>query len=690
MDHFEVVSPFKPEGDQPQAIEQLARGVLDDNKKFQTLMGVTGSGKTFTMAHTIARVNRPTLVISHNKTLAAQLYEEFKELFPHNAVGYFVSYYDYYQPEAYIPQRDIYIEKDASRNDDLDRLRLSATSNLVSRNDVLLVASVSCIFGLGSPVDYKRSVLPIRTGIETDRDDMLRKLIDLQYSRNDMDFKRGTFRVRGDVVELHPSYEEFAYRIEFFGDEITTIDAINPLTGELLNSHDQVFIYPAVHYVMPEDRVEGAVKSIREELDLQVMRLRGEGKLLEAQRLLARTKYDLEMIQEVGYCSGIENYSRHLDGRKPGEKPYTLIDYFPKDYLLIIDESHVTLPQIKAMYNGDRQRKEVLVEHGFRLPSALDNRPLKYEEFEQMWNRVIYVSATPGKIELENTGGEVVEQVIRPTGLIDPEIEVHPAQGQVPHLLASIRERAEKGERVLVTTLTKRLAEDLSAYIQEAGLRGRYLHSEIQTLERIEILNDLRKGDFDVLVGINLLREGLDLPEVSLVAILDADKAGFLRSETSLIQTIGRAARNVNAKVILYADSVTPAMQKAMDETLRRRAVQLQFNAERGITPQTIKKSIRGSLESEVKARRTAQEAIRANENEFDQTEILRLLEEEMLDAARNLEFERAAQLRDKINEIKGAPVLKSANEWSPEGEGEARQKIWQPKSAARKKRAAR
>jgi len=690
MDRFEVVSPFKPEGDQPQAIDQLARGVLEENKKFQTLMGVTGSGKTFTMAHTIARVNRPTLVISHNKTLAAQLYEEFKELFPHNAVGYFVSYYDYYQPEAYIPQRDIYIEKDASRNDDLDRLRLSATSNLVSRSDVLLVASVSCIFGLGSPVDYKRSVLPIRTGVETDRDEMLRKLIDLQYSRNDMDFKRGTFRVRGDVVELHPSYEEFAYRIEFFGDEITTIDAINPLTGELLSSHDQVFIYPAVHYVMPEDRVEGAVKSIREELDLQVMRLRGDGKLLEAQRLLARTKYDLEMIQEVGYCSGIENYSRHLDGRKPGEKPYTLIDYFPKDYLLIIDESHVTLPQIKAMYNGDRQRKEVLVEHGFRLPSALDNRPLKYEEFEQMWNRVIYVSATPGKIELENTGGEVVEQVIRPTGLIDPEIEVHPAQGQVPHLLSAIRERAEKGERVLVTTLTKRLAEDLSAYIQEAGLRGRYLHSEIQTLERIEILNDLRKGDFDVLVGINLLREGLDLPEVSLVAILDADKAGFLRSETSLIQTIGRAARNVNAKVILYADTVTPAMQKAMDETLRRRAVQLQFNAHHGITPQTIKKSIRGSLESEVKARRTAQEAIRANENEFDQTEILRLLEEEMLDAARNLEFERAAQLRDKINEIKGAPVLKSANEWSPDGDGEARQKIWQPKSAARKKRAAR
>src|SRR3954470_11807546 len=538
MDRFEVVSPFQPQGDQPQAIGKLVEGVVG-GKKFQCLMGVTGSGKTFTMAHTVARVNRPTLVISHNKTLAAQLYEEFKELFPNNAVGYFVSYYDYYQPEAYIPQRDIYIEKDASRNDDLDRLRLSATSNLVSRNDVLLVASVSCIFGLGSPIEYKKSVLPIRKGVDTDRDEMLRKLIDLQYSRNDMDFKRGTFRVRGDVVELHPSYEEFAYRIEFFGDEITTIDAINPLTGELLQSHDQIFIYPAVHYVMPEEKVSTAVQSIRDELELQVMKLRGDGKLLEAQRLLARTKYDLEMIQEVGVCNGIENYSRHLDGRKPGEKPYTLIDYFPKDFLLVIDESHVTLPQLKAMYNGDRQRKEVLVDHGFRLPSALDNRPLKYEEWQQIVNQCVYVSATPGKIELEFTGGEVVEQVIRPTGLVDPEITVHPAQGQVPHLLASIKETVERGERVLVTALTKRLSEDLSAYIQEAGMRGRYLHSEIQTLERVEILSDLRRGDFDVLVGINLLREGLDLPEVSLVAILDADKAGFLRSETSLIQTIG-------------------------------------------------------------------------------------------------------------------------------------------------------
>ncbi|MGA2442616.1 MAG: excinuclease ABC subunit UvrB [Tepidisphaeraceae bacterium] len=689
MPRFEVVSPFQPQGDQPQAIDKLVDG-LQKGTPFQTLMGVTGSGKTFTMAHAVARVNRPTLVLSHNKTLAAQLYEEFKELFPHNAVGYFVSYYDYYQPEAYIPQRDIYIEKDASRNDDLDRLRLSATSNLVSRNDVLLVASVSCIFGLGSPADYKASVLPIRVAETTDRDAMLRKLIDLQYARNDMDFKRGTFRVRGDVVELHPSYEEFAYRIEFFGDDISAIDAVNPLTGEVIRGEEQVFIYPAVHYVMPEERVHAAVQSIREELDQQVMHLRGQGKLLEAQRLLARTKYDLEMILEVGYCSGIENYSRHLDGRKPGEKPYTLIDYFPKDFLLIIDESHVSLPQLRAMYNGDRQRKEVLVEHGFRLPSALDNRPLKFEEFQKMWNQVVFVTATPGKFELEKTGGEIVEQVIRPTGLIDPEIVVHPAQGQVPHLLGQIKERAERGERVLVTTLTKRLAEDLSAYIQEAGLRGRYLHSEIQTLERSEILADLRRGDFDVLVGINLLREGLDLPEVSMVAILDADKAGFLRSETSLIQTIGRSARNVNARVILYADSITPAMKRAMDETARRRQLQMRFNAEHGITPKTVEKAIRTGIESEMKARRTAREAIHESQQQFDQGELILLLEEEMLEAAKNLEFERAAQLRDKLNEIKGVPTIRSARSWEPEvTESDQRTKIWQPRSKGKQKRTA-
>jgi excinuclease ABC subunit B len=685
---FQVVSPYSPQGDQPRAIDQLTNGVRA-GKKFQTLMGVTGSGKTFTMAHTVARINRPTLVISHNKTLAAQLYGEFKELFPHNAVGYFVSYYDYYQPEAYIPQRDIYIEKDASRNDDLDRLRLSATSNLVSRSDVLLVASVSCIFGLGSPMEYQRSVVPIRVGVPTDRDELLKKLIDLQYARNDIDFKRSTFRVRGDVVELHPSYEEFAYRIEFFGDEVTRIDAIHPLTGDSLRREDQIFIYPAVHYVMPEDRVAEAVASINQELDMRAMQLRGEGKLLEAQRLLARTKYDMEMLQEVGYCSGIENYSRHLDGRKPGEKPYTLLDYFPKDFLLLIDESHVTLPQIKAMYNGDRQRKQVLVEHGFRLPSALDNRPLKYEEFADVIHQVIYVTATPGKIEMEQCKREdLVEQVIRPTGLVDPRIEVHSATGQVPHLLEQIKLRAEKGERVLVTTLTKRLAEDLSAYIQDAGIRGRYLHSEIQTIERVEILNDLRKGDFDVLVGINLLREGLDLPEVSLVAILDADKAGFLRSETSLIQTIGRAARNVNAKVIMYADNITPAMRIAMEETDRRRKLQLQYNAEHGITPITIQRAIRGGIEAEVKARRTAAATVRESAEQLDQTELIRLLEGEMLEAAKNLEFERAAQLRDKINEIKGAPTIRSGRTWAPDvSQGDQTTPIWQPKSKGRPKR---
>ncbi len=688
MPQFEVISDYSPQGDQPQAIELLVRGI-QSAQKFQALMGVTGSGKTFTMAHTIARVKKPTLVISHNKTLAAQLYEEFKELFPHNAVGYFVSYYDYYQPEAYIPQRDIYIEKDASRNDDLDRLRLSATSNLVSREDVILVASVSCIFGLGSPTDYKASVLPIRKGEPTDRDQMLSKLIDLQYARNDIDFKRGVFRVRGDVVELHPAYEEFAYHIEFFGDEITAINMINPLTGELLSECEQIFIYPAVHYVMPAERVEAAAASIMAELDDRVLQLRGQGKLLEAQRLIARTKYDMELLQEVGFCPGIENYSRHLDGRPPGAKPYTLIDYFPKDFLLLIDESHVSLPQIRAMYNGDQQRKNVLVEHGFRLPSALDNRPLKFEEFEAMWNKVVFVSATPGKYELEKTGGEVVEQVIRPTGLVDPEIFVQSAQGQVPHLLEQIKQRTADGQRVLVTTLTKRLAEDLSAYIQEAGIRGRYLHSEIQTLERVEILKDLRQGIFDVLVGVNLLREGLDLPEVSLVAILDADKAGFLRSETSIIQMIGRAARNVNSKVILYADTITPAMAKAMDETARRREIQLKYNADNNITPQTIKKAIRAGIENEMKGRRAAAEAIHANDDQLDQTEILKLLEEEMLQAAKDLEFEHAAQLRDKINQIKGVPLIRAGGDWRPgDAEGDRPDvRLWQPKSSKRNQR---
>jgi excinuclease ABC subunit B len=684
MPDFKVISPFEPRGDQPAAIAKLTAGFAAGQRN-QVLMGATGTGKTFTMAHTIAKLNKPTLIVSHNKTLAAQLYEEMKELFPQNAVGFFVSYYDYYQPEAYIPQRDIYIEKDASRNDDLDRLRLAATSNLATRRDVVIVASVSCIYGLGSPEEYRNAVLNIRKDAPTDRDEMLRKLLDLQYARNDFDFKRGTFRVRGDVVELYPSYEEFAYRIEFFGDDITNIDAVNPLTGEILGNHEGIFIYPAVHYVMPEDRKEGAIAAIKEELEMAVLKLRSQGKLLEAQRLLARTKYDLEMIEEVGYCSGIENYSRHFDGRAPGEKPYTLIDYFPDDYLLIVDESHVTLSQFMAMYNGDRMRKEVLVEHGFRLPSALDNRPLKYDEFTAKWRDVLFVSATPGKVELELTQGEYVEQVIRPTGLVDPVIELHPAQGQVPHLLEQVKARVATGDRVLVTCLTKRLAEDLSGYMQEAGIRTRYLHSEIDTIERVEILNDLRKGAFDALVGINLLREGLDLPEVSMVCILDADKTGFLRSATSLIQTIGRAARNVNAKVIMYADTMTPAMKDAIDETERRRTIQQKYNAEHGITPQTIQKAIRAGIESEVKARKTLRETIRESESQFDSTELVKVLEDEMLQAAQNLEFERAAQLRDKINELKGAPVIKSANGLALDMKPEDDTKIWQPKSKGRR-----
>jgi len=661
MSEFVIHSPFGPAGDQPAAIEKLTAG-FKNGRRFQTLLGVTGSGKTFTMAHVIRNLGKPTLVISHNKTLAAQLYEEFAELFPENAVEYFVSYYDYYQPEAYIPQRDIYIEKDAARNDDLDRLRLSATSSLVSRRDVIIVASVSCIFGLGSPDTFKQSVISLRVGESLDRDTLLRRLIDLQYARNDIDFKRGTFRVRGDVVELHPSNEEFAYRIEFFGDTLDRIDYIDPLTSEVITSQEQVFIYPAVHYVMPEERLKAAVQSIQEELDLRLQQLRRMGKLLEAQRLAARTKYDLEMIQEVGYCSGIENYSRHLNGTAPGAKPYTLVDYFPKDFLLILDESHVTVPQLGAMYAGDRNRKEVLVEHGFRLPSCLDNRPMRFEEFEGMWNQVLFVSATPGPYELKKCGGEVVEQIIRPTGLVDPLIHVAPARGQVPDLLQRITERVAIGERVLVTTLTKRLAEDLSAYIEQQGFRCQYLHSEIDTLERIEILNNLRRGAFDVLVGVNLLREGLDLPEVSLVAIMDADKEGFLRSETSLIQMIGRTARNVNAEVILYADKITPSMQRAMDETHRRRALQMQYNAEHGITPETVRKAIRNSLEQEIAARKVAREAVRASEESYDRAELIRMLEEEMLQAAEKLDFERAAMLRDRLRELESAPTLEKVD----------------------------
>jgi len=688
MSEFQIVSPFEPCGDQPQAIEKLVAG-FGEGRRHQTLLGVTGSGKTFTMAHALARLGKPTLVISHNKTLAAQLYEEFRELLPNNAAEYFVSYYDYYQPEAYIPQRDIYIEKDASRNDDLDRLRLSATSSVISRRDVVVVASVSCIFGLGSPDEYKASVVAVRVGETLERDELLRKFVRLQYERNNIELKRGAFRVRGDVIELCPAHEEYAIRIELFGDLVERVALIHPLSGEVLADRDHFFIYPAVHYVMPEDNIQQAAESIRQELDERVMQLRHQGKLLEAQRLLARTKYDLEMLLEVGYCSGIENYSRHLNGTLPGAKPYTLVDYFPKDFLLIIDESHATVPQIGAMYGGDRSRKEVLVEHGFRLPSCLDNRPMRFEEFEAMWNQVLFVSATPAPYELEKCRGEVVEQIIRPTGLVDPVIEVSPARGQVPDLLRRIQERVAAGERTLVTTLTKRLAEDLSAYIQQAGLRGRYLHSEIDTLERIEILRELRMGNFDVLVGVNLLREGLDLPEVSLVAIVDADKEGFLRSETSLIQTIGRCARNVNATVVFYADKITTAMQRAIDETNRRREIQLKYNEEHDITPDTIRKAIRQGLMSEVAAMRRVREAVRADEGEHDRDELIRELEQEMLQAAEELDFERAAVLRDHIGELKASPELKvSASEARPTVSAARRDpSSWKPKRQRRRPR---
>jgi excinuclease ABC subunit B len=661
MPDFRINSQYQPAGDQPDAIDKLVAG-LRQGRKFQTLLGVTGSGKTFTMANVIAQTKKPTLIISHNKTLAAQLYEEFKELFPENAVEYFVSYYDYYQPEAYIPQRDIYIEKDASRNDDLDRLRLSTTTSLMSRQDVIIVASVSCIYGLGSPEDYKESVIAIRVGDTIDRNEILGRLSDLQYTRNDFDFQRATFRVRGDVVEIYPGYESFAVRVELFGDEVEKIRYINPVSSEILAEETQVFIYPAKHYVMPQDRVAGAVAGIKAELAQRLMYFKQEGKLLEAQRLEARTNYDIEMLQEVGYCSGIENYSRHLAGLPAGSKPYTLIDYFPKDLLIFVDESHATLPQIRAMYAGDKSRKDVLVEHGFRLPSAMDNRPLRFEEFEQMWDKVVFVSATPGPYEMERCGGEVVEQVIRPTGLIDPPIFVHPASNQIEHLLGEIGNRVKANQRVLVTTLTKRLAEDLSNYVVRQGFKCRYLHSEIQTLERVDILRSLRMGDFDVLIGVNLLREGLDLPEVSLVAILDADKEGFLRSQTSLIQTIGRTARNVDATVFLYGDRVTDSMQKAIDETERRRKIQVAYNKEHGITPQTIQKEIRKSLSDVIRARHAAQEAVKFNEEEFDQTELVRQLEEEMLAAAKELDFERAAMLRDQLAELNALPEIKNIN----------------------------
>ena len=657
MGIFKLHSEFAPSGDQPRAIERLVGG-LGANKQYQTLMGVTGSGKTFTMANVIERFERPTLVISHNKTLAAQLYEEFKELFPENAVEYFVSYYDYYQPEAYIPQRDIYIEKDASKNADLDRLRLSTTTSMSTRNDVIIVASVSCIFGLGSPEDYKASVIVVSGGEQIHRNDLLGRFADLQYTRNDIDFQRGRFRVRGDVVELHPSYESFAIRFEFFGDEVEKISYINPVSGETLAEESRVFVYPAQHYIMPGHKIASATEGIKVELEERLQELQQEGKLLEAQRLEARTRYDIEMMEEVGYCSGIENYARHLSGLAPGTRPYTLIDYLPEDFLLFIDESHVTIPQVRAMWSADRSRKQVLIDHGFRLPSALDNRPLRFEEFQENWANVIFVSATPRPFELQQCQNEVVEQIIRPTGLVDPRICVLPALNQIPHLLGEVKKRVKAKERMLITTLTKRLAEDLSGYITKKGFKCRYLHSEIDTLERVKILRDLRKGEFDVLVGINLLREGLDLPEVSAVAILDADKEGFLRSQTSLIQIIGRTARNINAVVFLYADKVTESMQKAIDETDRRRKIQLEYNKKHNIRPETIRKAVREGLAEQIKARQTARRAVRFESDEYERVELASQMEREMLQAAEKLDFEKAAFLRDQLGELRDLPQL--------------------------------
>ena len=664
---FILQSPFQPMGDQPQAIHELVEAV-GSGHRHQVLLGATGTGKTFTMANVIARMNRPTLLVSHNKTLAAQLYEEMKELFPKNAVSYFVSYYDYYQPEAYIPQRDIYIEKDASRNADLDRLRLAATSQLLSRRDTIVVASVSCLYGLGSPSEYRNKTIFVERGMRLDRRAFLLGLSAMQYSRNEVAPARGNFRVRGDCIEVYPAYEQYAIRIDLFGDEVDAIQLFDPTSGELLADEQKTFIFPAVHYVMPDEQKQVAIQSIRAELDARVMELRGEGKLLEAQRLLARTKHDLEMLEETGFCNGIENYSRHFDGRSAGARAWTLLDYFRQapggagedDWLVIIDESHVTIPQIRGMYFGDRARKQTLVDHGFRLPSALDNRPLKFEEFVELVPQVIHVSATPGPWELEQAEGVVAEQVIRPTGLVDPPIEVRPARTQVPDLLKEARIRAEKGERTLVTALTKRLCEDLTAYLHKEGMRVRYLHSEIETLERLELLRDLREGAFDVLVGVNLLREGLDLPEVSLVCILDADKQGFLRSQSSLIQTMGRAARNANSMALLYADEVTEEMQKAIQEVERRRRKQLAYNAEHGIVPKTIQKAIRRGIELELAAHRTARRAAGADDaddNVLDREELLGQMQAEMMEAAERLEFEKAARLRDEINNLKSLPA---------------------------------
>jgi len=654
IEGFQLVSPFPPRGDQPKAIKELSEGVKA-GLRHQTLLGATGTGKTFTVSHVIQAVQKPTLVIAHNKTLAAQLCNEFREFFPDNAVHYFVSYYDYYQPEAYIPQTDTYIEKDASINDEIDRLRHAATSALLERRDVIIVASVSCIYGLGTPEDYASMTLSLKKGEELKRDAILHRLVELQYERNDIGFGRGTFRVRGDVVEIIPAYHENVFRIELFGDEIDRILELDAVTGKLLGERERVMIYPASHYITPAHKLERAIKAIEEELEERLDYFKKNGKLLEAQRLEQRTRYDLEMLREFGYCTGIENYSRHLSGRAPGEPPYTLIDYFPRDFLIVIDESHQTIPQLHGMYNGDRTRKEILVEYGFRLPSAVDNRPLKFEEFEQRVHQVIYMSATPGPYERAKSQ-KIVEQIVRPTGLVDPEVVVRPVRGQIDDLIHEIKETTARGERVLVTTLTKKMAEDLTDYLVELGIRARYLHSDIETLDRVDILRDLRLGEFDVLVGINLLREGLDLPEVSFVAILDADKEGFLRSETSLIQTIGRAARNVRGKVILYADEVTDSMKQALEETNRRRRIQVEYNKKHGITPETIKKAVKEfmpELQREEKAKKKALKRRVERLSPKQLADVIKELEQEMFEAAKKLEFERAAKLRDEVKELR-------------------------------------
>lgn len=652
---FELVSEFSPQGDQPRAIEQLVEGI-NQGKRYQTLLGATGTGKTFTIAQTIARLNRPTLIIAHNKTLAAQLCSEFKEFFPNNAVSYFVSYYDYYQPEAYIPSSDTYIEKDSSINEEIDKLRHSATSSLFERRDVIIVASVSCIYGLGSPMEYGNLVLSLRVGMEKPRNVILSKLVDIQYQRNDMNFTRGTFRVRGDVVEIFPaSNGENAVRVELFGDEIERITEIDVLTGEIIGEREHIAIFPASHFVTREETMKVALVNIERELEERLEELRSMGKLLEAQRLEQRTRYDIEMMQEMGFCSGIENYSGPLTFRERGATPYTLLDYFPDDFLVVVDESHVSLPQVRAMYNGDRARKEVLVDHGFRLPSAMDNRPLKFEEFEQKVGQAVFVSATPGPFELEHCP-KMVEQIIRPTGLLDPIIEVRPTKGQIDDLIEEIRIRLDKDERVLVTTLTKKMSEDLTDYLKEIGIKVRYLHSDIKTLERMMLLRDLRLGVYDVLIGINLLREGLDLPEVSLVAILDADKEGFLRAERSLIQTIGRAARNASGRVIMYGDKMTDSMHKAITETERRRKIQIAFNEEHGITPQTIRKKVRDVIEATKTAESKEGYDISKSVEKMskkDRQSVIQRLEAEMKDAAKNLQFERAAELRDALLELK-------------------------------------